>query len=105
VATECLTGIAGLATQFGRHAVAARLFGAVETLRETVGPPGSRYAEERQAQDMAAVRDALGTEVGAWVTGRALPLDAAVSESLALAAEIVGDAAGVGLLHGISETS
>ena len=30
VATECLTGIAGLATQFGRHQVAARLFGAVE---------------------------------------------------------------------------
>jgi hypothetical protein len=105
VATECLTGIAGLATQFGRHEVAARLFGAVETLRETVGPPGSPYAEERQARDMAAVRDALGTEVGAWVTGRALPLDAAVSEALALAAEIVGDAAGVGRLHAASETS
>ncbi len=71
VATECLTGIAGLATQFGRHAVAARLFGAVETLRETVGPPGSPYAEERQAQDMAAVRDALGTEAA---SGRGSPV-------------------------------
>jgi hypothetical protein len=87
--------------------VAARLFGAVETLRETVGPPGSPYAEERQARDMAAVRDALGTEVGVgvWDAGRALPLEVAVSEALALAAEIVGDTAGVGLLHAASETS
>jgi tetratricopeptide (TPR) repeat protein len=107
VVTECLSGIAGLATQFERYEVAARLFGAVETLRETVGPPGSPYAEERQAQDMAAVRDALRTEAGggAWDTGRALPLDVAVSEALALAAEIVGDAAGIGLLHATGATS
>jgi hypothetical protein len=70
--------------------VASRLFGAVETLRETVGIPPSRYERERQAQDLATVREALGAEADAEAraAGRALPLETAVSEALRLADEI-----------------
>jgi predicted ATPase/class 3 adenylate cyclase len=90
-ATWCLTGLAGLAVEMGRHEAAARLFGAVETLRETVGALGSGYEAERQREDMAAVRDALGTDVDAVVraSGRALALEEAVAEAAALADELV----------------
>jgi predicted ATPase/class 3 adenylate cyclase/Tfp pilus assembly protein PilF len=89
-ATWCLTGLAGLAVEMGRHEAAARLFGAVETLRETVGAAGSGYEAERQSEDMAAVRDALGTDVdaAARASGRALALEEAVAEAAALADEL-----------------
>jgi tetratricopeptide (TPR) repeat protein len=95
LATDCLTGLAGLGVAAGRHEVAARLFGAVETLRETVGLPRSRYELEQQNKDMAAVREALGTEVDAErrAAGRALSLATAVSEALMLADELAGRAA------------
>jgi predicted ATPase/class 3 adenylate cyclase len=88
--TWCLTGLAGLAVEMGRHEAAARLFGAVETLRETVGAAGSGYEAERQREDMAAVREALGTDVDAVVraSGRALALEEAVAEAAALADEL-----------------
>jgi predicted ATPase/class 3 adenylate cyclase len=93
-ATDCLTGLAGLAVEAGSHEVAARLFGAVEALREIVGIPRSRYEQQRQSQDMASIREALGTEadVAARVAGRALPLETAVSEALALADQLIGGA-------------
>jgi predicted ATPase len=96
LATDCLVGLAGLAVEAGLHEVAARLFGAVETLRETVGLPGSRYELERQAEDMAAVREALGTEADAEArtAGRALPLVTAASEALVLADQLAGNTAG-----------
>ena len=73
--TGCLVGLAGLATDTGRNQEASRLFGAVEALRETVGIPPWRYEEERQTQDMATVREALGSEADAEAraAGRALP--------------------------------
>jgi predicted ATPase len=101
--TDCLTGFAGLAAESGRYEQAARLFGAVESLRESVGTPGSGYPKERQSLDMANIRDALGNEAEseARVAGRALPLEAAVSEALALADKVVNDADGVGLLDSV----
>jgi predicted ATPase/Tfp pilus assembly protein PilF len=86
----CLAGLAGLAADSGRHQSASRAFGAVEALRETVGISPSRFEKERQTQDIATVREALGTEADAesWAAGRALPLPTAVSEALALADEI-----------------
>jgi tetratricopeptide (TPR) repeat protein len=96
VVTDCLTGLAGLGVEAGHHEAAARLFGAVETLRETVGLPGSRYELERQAEDMAAVREALGPEVDSETraVGRALPLETAASEALVLADELAGSTPG-----------
>jgi hypothetical protein len=92
--TTCLAGLAGLAAETGRNQEASRLFGMVELLRETVGLPSSRYEEEQQAQDMTAVRDALGTKVDAEAraAGRELALETAVSNALALADELVASA-------------
>ncbi len=105
--TGCLAGLAGLAAATGRHEEAARLFGSVETLRETVGAPGTRYEEKQQSQDIAAVRDALGTdaEFKARFAGQVLPVEEAVREALAVADEIVSDAAPSSLLHSGGETS
>jgi len=88
--TSCLVGLAGLATDTGRHQAASRLFGAVDAVRETVGIRPSRFEQERQTQDIAAVRQALGSEADAEAraAGRALPLQTAVSEALRLADEI-----------------
>ncbi|MCE3275763.1 MAG: hypothetical protein K0R13_1618 [Propionibacteriaceae bacterium] len=96
VVTDCLTGLAGLGVEAGHHEAAARLFGAVETLRETVGLPGSRYELERQAQDMATIRETLGPEVDSETraAGRALPLETAASEALVLADKLARYTAG-----------
>jgi tetratricopeptide (TPR) repeat protein len=87
VLMNCLSGLAGLAADGGRHAAAARLYGAIEALRKTVGLPGSHYEKQREATDMAAVRAALGatTDAEARAVGRALPMDEVVHEALALA--------------------
>jgi predicted ATPase/class 3 adenylate cyclase len=92
--TACLAGLAGLAADAGRNQEASRLFGMVELLRETVGIPPARYEEEQQAKDMTAVRDALGTkgDAEARAAGRALAVETAVSNALALADELVASA-------------
>jgi hypothetical protein len=78
----------------GRNPEAARLFGVVEALRETVGVTASRFEEDRQTRDMAAVRDMLGAKVDAEArtAGRALALETAVSDALALADQFVANA-------------
>jgi predicted ATPase/class 3 adenylate cyclase len=88
--TACLAGLAGLAGTTGRNQEAARFFGVVEALQEAVGIPNSRYEEKRLNEDKATVREALGLEADARAraAGRALALDAAVSETLALADEL-----------------
>jgi predicted ATPase/class 3 adenylate cyclase/Tfp pilus assembly protein PilF len=103
----CINGLAGLAVEIGRNEEAARLFGAVDTMRKTVGPLRSRYEDERQSRDMAVVRDALGAEaeLEARSAGQALPLEQAVREALALADDIVRDSARSPLLHSAGETS
>jgi tetratricopeptide (TPR) repeat protein len=104
---DCINALAGLAVEIGRHEEAARLFGAVDTMRKTVGPLGSRYEDERHSRDMAAVRDALGAEAEfeARSAGQALPLEQAVREALALADDVVRDSARSPLLHSAGETS
>jgi hypothetical protein len=63
-------------------------------LREPVGIQHSHYEEERRAQDMTTIREALGTEVdaAARAAGRALSLETAVREALALAGAILTQA-------------
>jgi tetratricopeptide (TPR) repeat protein len=99
VTRDSLTGLAGLAADTGRYQAASRLFGAIEALRETVSIQRSPYEEEQRAQDMTVVREALGPEVDAdaRAAGRALPLQTAVSEALALADEIASNAEHIGL--------
>jgi predicted ATPase len=70
----------------GDMALAARLLGAAEALREQLGAPAAPYLEEARAANVAAVREALGDKADAeWQAGRALSADDAVAAALAVA--------------------
>jgi len=81
----CLNGFAGVAGEMGQPVRAARLFGAAEALRETIGL--SRQSDERAIYDrsVAAVRAQLeeAAFAAAWAEGRAMPLEQAIAEALA----------------------
>src|SRR5262245_65430993 len=80
-----LEGLAGVAVTQGLAEQGARLFGASEALRESMGwplPPVSRADYER---DVAAARAQLDEAAFAeeWAAGRALTLEQAIAEALA----------------------
>jgi tetratricopeptide (TPR) repeat protein len=85
-----LDGLAALAEARGEAAPAARLLGAADRLHRVTGIqllPGKEEARERV---MAALIEALGEgAVAAREAGRALPLEAAAAEALALADEFL----------------
>jgi len=81
-----LEGRAGAAAVRGQPAHAARLLGCAKALRESAEvplPPIHRAAYER---DVALVRAALDEDAfaAAWAEGRALPLEQAIAEALAV---------------------
>jgi predicted ATPase/class 3 adenylate cyclase/DNA-binding CsgD family transcriptional regulator len=80
-AVEALESLAGLAALAEGLAEAARLFGAAEALRESIGYV--RFLVEREAYeaDVAIVREGLTEEEfrRAWEEGRAMSLDEAVA--------------------------
>jgi tetratricopeptide (TPR) repeat protein len=85
----CLRGLGNIAALSAQPEVAARLFGAAEALRETVGLPDSRHSDRYYAavtSALAALGDAQFHE--AWCTGRQLPLAEAVALALTVASEI-----------------
>ncbi len=87
---ECLEGLAGTSVAAGLAASGARLFGAAEALREAIGaavPPRDR---DRYAEQVEAARTSLGPNAfaAAWTVGRALSLDDALSEAVAVPASI-----------------
>lgn len=90
-----LEGMAGLAALRRDAERAGRLSGAAETLREAIGAPALLGREEtvkRTKQAVQSARDEAAFLI-ARDEGRALPLEKAIAESLALADEIVdGDA-------------
>jgi predicted ATPase/class 3 adenylate cyclase len=81
---EGLEAFARLAMADGQPEHAARLWGAAEALRETIGsplPPNDRDAYDR---NLAAVRKALDKKafLTAWAEGRALTLEQAIQYAL-----------------------
>jgi predicted ATPase/DNA-binding CsgD family transcriptional regulator len=89
-----LRGLATIAGLSGRPEHAARLLGAAEGLRESIGvsvPPLGRARHERA---IAAIRAVLTPEEfeAAWARGRALSLDGAIAAGQALATELVASA-------------
>src|SRR6266545_3144848 len=81
----CFEGLAAVLAFTGEAGPAARLLGAAEALRESVGvdlAPTERATHETTA---AAVREALGEKrfSAAWRLGRDLPLDEAITYALA----------------------
>jgi len=80
---ESLEALAGLAAAQEQYERAARLFGAVEALREAIGallPPADRPDYDRSVE---ATRAGLGEEgfASAWAEGRSIPLDGAIREA------------------------
>jgi DNA-binding CsgD family transcriptional regulator/tetratricopeptide (TPR) repeat protein len=83
-----LERFAGLAAAQGRQAGAVRLAAAAEALREAAGTPLSAGGQARLDRALTAARRALGEAAlaTAWRAGRALELDQAVAEALAITA-------------------
>jgi non-specific serine/threonine protein kinase len=82
---DCLDGLAGVLGGMGQPERAARLFGAAEVARESVGVtlwPGNAADYEL---NLSLVRDALGEDElqAAWNLGRTGPLHETVAELLA----------------------
>jgi DNA-binding CsgD family transcriptional regulator len=82
---DCLDGLAGVLGGMGQPERAARLFGAAEAARESVGVtlwPGNTADYEL---NLSLVRDALGEDElqTAWNLGRTSPLHETVAELLA----------------------
>ena len=78
-ATDCLEGLACLATQLGGVREAARLLGAAEAARDAMGYVRFPVYGESYARDVALIREELGTDaVNAWNEGRAMTTEQAV---------------------------
>lgn len=91
-----LAGLAGLVGEAGDPVGAGRLLGAVEALLTAIGAV-LQPAERAMADvDAAAARQALGEEgfATAWEAGRAMLMEEAIAEALALANQVAGTTAG-----------
>ena len=81
--SECLEDIAGLSAA-AKPVSAARLFGAAEAVRESVGMPLPPVQRADYEQDLAAARaqlDQVAWET-AWAAGRAMTREQAIAEAM-----------------------
>ena len=84
---EWLEGVAATAAAQGDAAAAARLLGAAAALRTAIGAPVPPHEADLFAQDVAAVRRALGPGADeALASGKALALEVALAEAAAVLA-------------------
>ena len=81
LASECLGGLAGVAAVRGENTRAARLWGAAEGLRATIGAAVSPIEQRVVDRHLAGVRDALGETAleAEWSEGRGLDLQRAIA--------------------------
>jgi predicted ATPase/transcriptional regulator with XRE-family HTH domain len=90
IIVRAVAELAAVACNRGQFLLAARLYGGVAALRETLGAPLAPAGWAGYEQDLAATRSELAEEVfqAAWDAGRALPLERIIAE-----AESLGDTA------------
>jgi predicted ATPase/DNA-binding CsgD family transcriptional regulator len=83
---ETLAALADVALALGLAHRAARLLGASEAMNETIGATPFAWARDMLPWLVDGTRSALGADVFAtdWEEGRALPLDRAIEEALAV---------------------
>jgi non-specific serine/threonine protein kinase len=88
VAAECLHGLAAAIGAQGQCAEAARLFGAGEALRDSIGATASSSELSITARFVPPVTESLGDEryEQEFAAGRSLPADEAIDLALATAA-------------------
>jgi predicted ATPase/DNA-binding SARP family transcriptional activator len=80
----CFEGLAAVLTLTGQAAPAARLLGAAEALRESLGVSLAPAERETHEETAVAIRQALGEEQfsAGWRLGRELALDEAIAYAL-----------------------
>ncbi|HMI99837.1 MAG TPA: BTAD domain-containing putative transcriptional regulator [Gaiellaceae bacterium] len=80
----CFEGLAAVLSLTGQAGPAARLLGAAEALRESLGVNLAPAEQETHEETAVALRQALGEEQfsAAWRLGRELPLDEAIAFAL-----------------------
>jgi non-specific serine/threonine protein kinase len=80
----CVGGLAAVAGAQGQPERAARLLGAEEALRETIGEPLFQTIRADHERMVAIVRAALSADVfvTAWASGRAMTLEQAIAYAL-----------------------
>ncbi len=85
VATECIEGLALIASAQGKHERTARLFGVAEAARETFGITTPHLKAGDQEHFWTAIREEPeGTAfAAAWAEGRAMTLEQAIEYALA----------------------
>jgi hypothetical protein len=83
----CLEDVAGVALAQGDPIHAARLLGAAEGLRASIGARLLAFDRTRYERTVAAARAALEAAAfaAAWAAGRALPLEQALGQALEVA--------------------
>ena len=84
-----LAGLAGVALAHGQPERAARLLGAAYALRDAAGAAHLHHHVHGE-RVLAATRASLdeGAFAEAWAAGRALPVEAAIADAVALVAEV-----------------
>ena len=82
--TWCLTAVAAVAASHGQLRRAARLWGAVEGLSQSVGSPLAPSIRHSQDELLPTARETLGNEAfaAAWAEGRQMTPDAAAAYAL-----------------------
>jgi non-specific serine/threonine protein kinase len=87
---SCIGGLAGVAVAQGQPLLAARLFGMAEALREAIAFPMEVVDRAELDRDVSALRTTVDGPIvdAAWRQGRAMSLDQAVADALAVAAHV-----------------
>ena len=99
ILTECVDGLARVASAQRRHERAARLFGAAERSLAALGGPLPMWADvSERGRYLARTRAVLGDDAfgAAFDDGRAMTLEQAVDYALTGASETAPDAGGAG---------
>ena len=82
----CLEGLAQVAAARAKPLPAARLWGAAEALRESIGAARQQVWRDRYERAVSAARSQAGPAPfdAVWVAGRDMPLEQAIAEAVEL---------------------
>jgi hypothetical protein len=86
IVARAIAELAAIACERGQFLLAARLYGGLAALRETLGAPLAPAEWARYERDLATTRSELAEEAfqAAWDAGRALPLERIIAEAESL---------------------
>ena len=89
----CLEAIATTFTDYGEAAQALVILASADKERRHIGTPVHLCKRQRHAQQIEALKDALGQAAfaSAWAEGQALPIEDAKNRAIAIAAAILGN--------------